>query len=304
VTVRVVAGVDAGGTGTRALLCDQEGKTLGEGVGPAGLVDPGDPRGAVAAIRTAVREAARSAGLPLPVGILWAGVAGAGREEVRGAVEQGLVAARLATRVRVGTDAEAAFEDAFHGGTSAGVLLVVGTGSIAMARGPNGALARCGGWGGLLGDEGSGYRIGVEALRAVCRAEDGRERPTELGRALLEATGCAAAVELPAWAARATKGEVAALTPEVLRCADEGGDAVARRLLDEAVVALVRQVEVVAYRVGYLPPFRVALSGGLVSPGGAFRLRLEEGLDRHGFGVREGEVVPARGAARLGLALS
>ena len=298
-TVRV-AGIDAGGTRTRARVADGTGAVLGEGSGPAGLLDPADPSGAGDAIEMTLRQAVERGGVPLPLDLLWAGVAGAGREEGRSALEADLAARSLARTVRVGTDAEAAFEDAFPGG-EVGILLIVGTGSIAMARGPGGEMARCGGWGGLLGDEGSGYRIALDGLRAVCRAADGRERPTVLTRLLVQAAAVADPQGLVAMTARADKGEVAALTPVVIRCAD-AGDAVAGRILDDAVVELVRQVEVSAYRVGYRPPFQVALAGGLVAEGGPFRQRIVEGLERHGFGVRTETVDGARGAVTLALA--
>jgi N-acetylglucosamine kinase-like BadF-type ATPase len=296
-----VAGVDAGGTRTRVMIADGGGNALAEGSGPAGLLDPRDPSGAGGAVEVAVRDAAHRAGIALPLDRLWAGVAGAGREEGRVALEGELGARGLARHVRVGTDVEVAFEDAFPGG-EAGILLIVGTGSIAMARGPEGEVARCGGWGGILGDEGSGYRIALEGLRAVCRAADGRERPTVLTRLLVQAAAVADAQALIPLVARADKGEIAALTPVVIRCAD-AGDAVAGRILDDSVVELVRQAEVSAYRVGYRPPFQVALAGGLVSEDGPFRERMIQGLERHGFGVRTTSVNGARGAVALALSM-
>lgn len=296
----VVAGIDAGGTRTRALVADGTGEVLAEGSGPAGLLDPRNPSVAGDAIEVTLRQAVERGGVSLPLDLLWAGVAGAGREEGRSALETDLSSRSLARKIRVGTDAEAAFEDAFPGG-EAGILLIVGTGSIAVARGPEGERARCGGWGGLLGDEGSGYRIALDALRAVCRAADGRERPTVLTRLLIQAAAVPDAEGLISMTAGAEKGEVAALTPVVIRCAD-AGDAVAGRILDDAVVELVRQVEVSAYRVGYRPPFRVALAGGLVAEGGPFRQRIAVGLERYGFGVRTDPVDGARGAVTLALA--
>lgn len=294
---RRVLGVDAGGTGTRAVLADASARLLGQGQGPAGLLDPADATSSASAIVEACRQAAERGRTALPVDALWAGVAGAGREEARVTLETMLAGMELARNVRVGTDVEAAFHDAF-GGEGAGILLVAGTGSIAMARGPEGETARCGGWGTLLGDEGSGYRIALDGLRAVCRADDGRDRPTILTRLLLGASGVMGPSGLVPWTARAGKGEVASLAPLVIRSA-EAGDPVAVRILDDAITELIRQAEVAAFRVGYRPPFEVALTGGLVSEGGPLRERLAEALGRHGFGVRAEIVNPARGAALL-----
>jgi N-acetylglucosamine kinase-like BadF-type ATPase len=294
---RRLLGVDSGGTRTRALLTDGEGRALGEGSGPSGLLDPGDPSGSAAAIELACRQASERARIRLPVDALWAGVAGAGREEARVVLEQALEEKGLARSVRVGTDVEAAFHDVF-GADAPGILLVAGTGSIAMARGPDGETARCGGWGTLLGDEGSGYRIALDGLRAVCRADDGRDRPTILTRLLLGASGVLGPSGLVPWMARAEKAEVAELAPLVIRSA-EAGDPVAVRILDDAVTELIRQAEVAAFRVGYRPPFEVALTGGLTAEGGPLRERLSGALGRHGFGVRPETVIPARGAAAL-----
>ncbi len=294
---RRLLGVDAGGTRTRAFLASGDGRGLGEGNGPSGLLDPADPSTSAAAIERACGEAAERARVKLPVDALWAGVAGAGREEARVALERALERLGLAGTVHVGTDVEAAFHDVF-GVDRPGILLVAGTGSIAMARGPDGSVARCGGWGTLLGDEGSGYRIALDGLRAVCRADDGRDRPTILTRLLLGATGVLGPSGLVPWMSRADKGEVAGLAPLVIRSA-EAEDPVAVRILDDAVTELIRQAEVAAFRVGYRPPFEVALTGGLVAPGGPLRERLTEALGRHGFGVRPEAVHPARGAAGL-----
>lgn len=294
---RRLLGVDAGGTRTRAVLSDGLGRVLGEGSGPSGLLDPTDPADSAAAIELACRQAAERARFRLPVDALWAGVAGAGREEARVALEEALSRMELARSTRVGTDVEAAFHDVF-GDDEPGILLVAGTGSIAMARGPDGTVARCGGWGRLLGDEGSGYRIALDGLRAVCRADDGRDRATILSRLLLGASGVLGPSGLVPWIAGADKAEVAGLAPLVIRAA-EAGDPVAVRILDDAVMELIRQVEVAAFRAGYRPPFEVALTGGLTEEGGPLRERLSEALGRHGFGVRSDAVHPARGAAAL-----
>ena len=70
-----------------------------------------------------------------------------------------------------------------------GVAVVAGTGSMAFARGTDGRTARAGGWGPLLGDEGSGYALALSGLRAAARAADGRAQATLLTDRLLAACG-------------------------------------------------------------------------------------------------------------------
>ena len=155
----------------------------------------------------------------------------------------------------MGTDVEAAHADAF--GDGAGVLVVVGTGSVVRTVGPGGGVVTVGGWGQLLGDEGSGYRIGLDGLRGVVRASDGREPRTTLTGVLLEATGQREPRGLVGWAARAAKGEIAALSVLVAREA-RAGDVVAARVVHRALAAI--REHLVAALEG------VAGGGGLAAP--------------------------------------
>lgn len=293
-----VAGVDGGGSGTRALVVDSGGGTLGEGRGPPGLVETGAAGRAADAVEEAVRGAAESAGLALPLDVLWCGLAGAGRDESRAAVTEELRGRGLARAVRVGTDVEAAFRDAF-GAEGAGILLVAGTGSVALARTAEGEAVRVGGWGRLLGDEGSAYRLAMDALRATLRAHDGRAVATELRERLLAATGAVEPEDLVEFAAAAAKADVGALAPEVLRAAD-AGDAPARRIVQDAVRELVAHVEAAAGRARLADgEVEVVLFGGMLARDRPLGERVEAALGRRGFRVDRRTVRAERGAARL-----
>ena len=152
-----VAGVDGGGTRTRALLLAEDGAQLARAEGPAALVRPAHPEAAAGVVARLVRRAAATHGVPLPLRALWAGLAGAGRARVRRDLEALLREEQVARAVRVGTDAEAAFHDAFGGGP--GILVVAGTGSVVLGVGEDGRRLQVGGWGAVMGDEGSGYRM-------------------------------------------------------------------------------------------------------------------------------------------------
>lgn len=294
-------GVDGGGTRSRALVGDGAGRELGAADGGPGLIDPRDPERAVRVVAAVVRAAAADAGVDLPVRGVWAGLAGAGNEAARRAVEVGLRDAGLARAVAVGSDVEAAHADAF--GDGPGVLLVVGTGSAVRAVDPRREVVRVGGWGALLGDEGSGYRIGMGGLRAVVRSADGREPRTALADALLSLTGADDPKGLPVWAAGATKGEIAALSVEVARVAREG-DSVAARVIHRALGEIRAHMEAVLERTaGWTGPAPVALVGGLIREGGPLREAVAEMAAELGCEVRLGEVVPERGALRLAMGL-
>ncbi|MEQ1856065.1 MAG: BadF/BadG/BcrA/BcrD ATPase family protein [Longimicrobiales bacterium] len=296
-TATYAIGVDGGGTHARAVVLDEGGREVGRAEAPGAVVSLRAPQAAAEAVAHAVRGAAQAGGVSLPVAALWAGLAGAGHEASRLGVERALTAAGLARRVRVGTDVEAAFHAAFPEGP--GLMVIAGTGSIAWGRRPAGDLCRVGGWGQQLGDEGSGYSIGLKALRAVARAEDERTGPTTLTVEVLAALGLEAPGELIPWAAGSTKAEMAALVPVVVRCAN-AGDRTAHDILEDAagqvdahVAALLRRTGPWTSRPGLL------LSGGLIAPGGSLRSRLERRLAAHAVDLRSDEVDAAVGAAML-----
>lgn len=298
--MRTFAGVDGGGTRTRAVILDADGDELGRGEFEGAVVTAHEPERAAEAVRRAVEGAAEQAGIELPADVLWAGLAGAGATASRAAVTRALRGFDLAERLVVGTDVEAAFHDAFPGG--AGVMLIAGTGSIAWARDAEGREFRVGGWGRLLGDEGSGYRIGLEGLSWLTRAEDGRAPPTEMRETLLPLCGASSVEEVVGWVEAASKGDVAALAPAVIESAG-GGDEAAKAIVDAAIDALSEHLEAVAVAMGATERDRsgieVALWGGLVAPGGPLEGRVSERLRAMGFAVTTREIDPPMGAARL-----
>lgn len=117
-----------------------------------------------------------------------------------------------------------------------GIVVISGTGSIAVGIDREGTRARAGGWGHVLGDEGSGYQIGLKALRAVCRAHDGRTGPTALASGLLVHLGLEKPEQLLGWIKQieAAKAEIAALSRVVFDAAGEGDQAALTILTEEA----------------------------------------------------------------------
>lgn len=294
-----VVGVDGGGTHTRAIVLDRGGAVVGRADGSAAVADARDPARAASAVADTCRAAAHDAGLALPFGALWAGLSGAGREAARSAVELELRRLGVAEAVRVGTDVAAAFHDAF--GDGPGVLLIAGTGSIAWGRSEDGREGRVGGWGQHIGDEGSGYAVGLEALRRITRQVDGRAPRTRLQVAVLDFLGFTGADDLVYWAAGATKAQVAGLAP-VVAAAARAGDAAASEILSQAVADLEGHVLAILENLGpWEEPPVVALGGGLLGPGRPLRAPLEQALARHRVAVLQRSPDPAAGAARMAL---
>lgn len=289
---RALVGVDAGGSGTRARAVSAAGEVLAQGDGEAAAVDPSDPSAAAARIAELVRRVLSSTGARRTE-VLVAAVAGAGREGPRGAVETLLSDAGVARRVRVETDARAAFRHAF-GEEGDGILLVAGTGSVALAR-SGGRRSRAGGWGPILGDEGGGFDLARRALRRVARAEDGRAPATALADRLPAAAGVDEPSDLIDRVAGADRAQVAALAPEVVAVAD-AGDPVARRLVSEAAASLASAVMAARRRAGRPFPTRVALSGGLLADQGPLRGRVQRRLASLGLDVQREDADPLSGA--------
>jgi len=298
--VTVVVGVDGGGTRTRAVVLDVLGEEIGRAEGPGGVVTLDAPEVAVRAVTAAVEAAVRQTGRQLPVAVLWAGLAGAGGEACRRRVTTELHRAGLAARVVVGTDADAAFAAAFEEGP--GILLIAGTGSIAVGRLEDGTGVRVGGWGRTIGDEGSGYAIGVAALQAVMRAQDGRAPPTALTEPILAWCDVADPFGLVHWIDRASKAEVAALVPIVARAADEGDES-ATEVLAEAVVALEKHVAAMLGREGWPARVPLVLWGGLVAEGGPLRDAMVNAMAAYPVKLSGDPIDPPAGAATMALRL-
>src|SRR5689334_17310708 len=177
-------GIDGGGSKTVALLADSQQAILGRGAAGASNHNLLGARAAFEALDQAVRLAFEDAKIaPAPPRALCLGMAGAGRPADI-ALFQAWAAERWpGTPVAVVSDADLVL--AAGPGNGWGLGLICGTGSIAYGRDRSGMTARAGGWGSLLGDEGSGYAIGLAGLRAVARAADGRGPATVLTDTLL-----------------------------------------------------------------------------------------------------------------------
>jgi glucosamine kinase len=283
------------------MVLDSRGIELARVEGPPTLVDPSDPQPSIDAAIEICEMAAAVVNHKLPLSSLWAGIAGAGSEPVRSVIEKALRSTGISKSVSVGSDAHAAFFDAF--GDGSGILLVSGTGSAAVGRGENGRWARCGGWGLLMGDEGSAYALGLAGLRGVARGWDGRGPDTVLESSLVKACGLERPEQLIAWVASASKKEIAGLAPVVCDAADEG-DVVAEEMIDKAIEHLIAHVLTVMRRLG---PWhgrpKVALAGGLISADRPLRARVRSALSGLICSPITRPVDPARGAARMAIRL-
>jgi glucosamine kinase len=177
---RLLLGLDIGGSTTRARLA-RGGRTVAEAAGASASLAAVGEQAAAAALAAVLDELGRPR--------VDAAVAGAAGCDTPEAVAQmrGLLAAALpGAAVDVVHDSRLVLAAA---GLDAGIAVIAGTGSVVYGAAPDGREARAGGWGHLLGDEGSGYWVVREAVRRVLAADDRGEPPGPLALRLLEATG-------------------------------------------------------------------------------------------------------------------
>lgn len=292
----IFLGIDGGGTRSTLLAIDELASPLARLEGGPAIVDPANPASRADTLGELAARALREIGAEEPADALCCALAGARRPAEQAALATALLRQGVARQVFVITDAEAALQDAF--GTGPGILAIAGTGSAVWGRGPDGRTRRVGGWGLLLGDEGSGYALGLAALRAAVRASDGRQPPTALTRIVLDYTKVEEEHALVRWTAMADKATIAGLAPFVVEADDEA----AHRIRTHEAEELAHQVVTLAHLLHSELPVPLALSGGLVAPGRPFRALVTTALDATGlrYRLRQEVVDAARGAALIG----
>lgn len=298
---RYLMGIDGGGSKTLALLADETGRVLGRGEAGASNFQVIGHQAAQAAIQAAMAAAWRDAGLaPQPLRGLCLGLAGVDRPGERALFQQWAAQIQPQAQSVIANDAELVLA----AGTPAGwgLALICGTGSIVYGRSPAGQAARADGWGHLLGDEGSGYAIGLAALRAVMRAYDGRGPATSLGEAILERWGLASAPDLVPRVYQELRGkqEIAALA-SVVEASAAAGDATAGRILAAAGGELAVAAQAVARRLALVDVVPCALAGGVIVGGRLVRQQFEAAAAILGLALDPVTLVPdpAMGAIRL-----
>jgi N-acetylglucosamine kinase len=297
-----VLGIDGGGTKTVCLLADAQGAIVSECRGPgANLHAAGEL--AVEKVLYEVMECAIGDREVTPAAICL-GIAGVDREDEARTV--GAIMHRIARHSRVLVVNDALIALVAGAGDAAGIVINAGTGSIAYGRNAIGEAARAGGWGHIIGDEGSGYWIGREALAAVMRASDGRGPSTRLTDEMLAHFQVADVSRLPriVYDREVPRMSVAAVGPIVQQVAEQG-DAVATGILERAAEELVLAARSVASRLEMRgDSFTFFLAGGVfrVVPWLAHELprRLIEVAPRCQVQVLDPE--PATGAVWLALA--
>ncbi|MFO0012178.1 MAG: N-acetylglucosamine kinase [Planctomycetota bacterium] len=301
----LILGLDCGGTKTAAALAivsdarseEVHFDILGKGVaGPSNPCSVGEEH-AYENVVTAIRDAFRHAALPAQsVASMSVCMAGVGRPEEMQRVRHWALSRELADRVIVTEDVEPvrwaalwetrqSAEPKDWGSSDRWqriVTLISGTGSIACCTDGEHQNERVGGWGYLLGDEGSGFSIGLQGLKSVCATHDRGLSLSDLHRELLDAMHCRTAMQLipTVYQIPLPRSEIARLSRIVLRHAST--DAQARDMVQQAAESLSLLVRLALQRTGaHDPSYLLAVSGGLLEIESLLLQDLRQSLATH-----------------------
>jgi N-acetylglucosamine kinase-like BadF-type ATPase len=303
----LLLGIDGGGTKTIAWLADTHSESAApRGIGQSGPSNPltAGWHAALANIDLAIARAFIAAQVSRQqVAAACLSIAGTGREIERQRLQRWAENRRIAERVVTTHDALAVLTAGTAAGS--GIALISGTGSFAFGRDETGRTARAGGWGPLLGDEGSGEAIARAALHAVTRAHDGTGPATLLTDTILPALNAATVFDVRDALSRDSAGmrPLSALAPFVIAAA-ESGDGVALQIVESAARELAQLVVAAHNQLSGERPrreFELAVAGGVLIHAGLLRERMLAALADAGLCVSRVGLVdePLRGCIQL-----
>lgn len=291
-------GLDGGGTKTECWVGD-ETHVLGKASAGTVKLMAVDEATATSRLQELVINTLTGAGIAAEnVAATSFGLSGSSSDAVRMWAENALRAV-VSGSVEVTLDTETALDAGFQGGP--GVLVIAGTGSNVLGRCSDGKTLNAGGWGPVIGDEGSGQWIGLEAIRSALRAQD-RGVSTCLLKEIEAHWGLANQGELVAYANRRERVLFAELTHVVARCAEDG-DVLAVSVLERAGVELAEQVRLVVSKMHQAgcaagDARRVAFTGSVLGKIARVRKSMEAALlqSMPGVEVAQSAVQPLEGA--------
>ncbi len=297
-----VFGADGGGTKTLGVLATLDGNILSRRT--VGASNPNVVGFEVAAgnlfelIQGCCAEAKCSPG---ELQSLVLGLAGAGHTDNRARLREQIVAfAGHELPITIETDARIGLEGAFEG--RPGILIIAGTGSIVIGKGALGEIVTIGGWGRALGDEGSGFFFGLEALKSLRLHYDGRGGSKVLAEVIGKEFGLNSRERIIS-AVYQEKFEFSTLAPLVVSAADLN-DGVALQILNAGAIELSGQVLALAGRLNHAGKIGVAFTGGLVERENVYtkilRQKIVERIPSAEF--RQPSRSPAEGALLMAVA--
>ncbi len=256
--MKYLIGVDGGGTKTEAAAYDLDGNHISIGMAGFGnlLIDEAQATANIlSAIKQCLVPLKRSECVYLYLGLAgYGGVADTSKLEasLRGYFDIPF------TVVNDGIIAHAALlkgED--------GILTISGTGSVSIAKKSDKTIM-AGGWGHLLGDQGSGYWIALEAFKKMTVEEDMELPHSPLTKKILTKLRFKKITDIKKFIYTSSKGEIASLVPLIVEQAD-AGDEMAQKILNEAGIHLAETTLAAYHKLPFTLPVTVAIKGSILT---------------------------------------
>ncbi len=254
-------GIDGGGTKTRGILTDQNFKVIK--AAETGAVNP-HIVGFEKSSGTILNLIKKLSGKLDEIFVV-AGISGVGRTGEAKRLKKGIAALTKKSKVKISgleitSDALAALEGAFSG--KPGMMLIAGTGSILIYKNSAGKILRVGGYGRLIGDEGSGYSIGRKGLAIVSKYFDDRIKKNILANNILDKLKISGRDEFIS-KINSPGFDIASIAPIVIQAAKQG-DTVSKKILDEEIYELINHIEAAVknFKSKIIP---LCFYGGLIS---------------------------------------
>jgi N-acetylglucosamine kinase-like BadF-type ATPase len=300
----LVFGADGGGTKTLGIVADTNGRELSRRTVGASNPNVVGFETAASNLFRLIKECCEAASCsPNDLRSIVLGLAGAGREESRTKLRSMInPLADYDLPITIETDARIGLEGAFEG--APGVVIIAGTGSVVIGKKSSGEIVMIGGWGRGLGDEGSGFFLGLEALKSLRLYYDGRGGSQLLAEMIAKEFGLNSRERIIA-AVHQERFEPSQVAPLVLSAAEKN-DTVALKILDSGASELAEQARVVVERLNIEATVGIAFFGGLIENENVYSKRLKTMIAERtpSVEVKLPARSPAEGAVLMALALS
>lgn len=270
VSRKLLLGVDGGGSKTEAVIAAKEpdrddlSEIARVQVGPGNLLTSAQAKQNVAeAIESVLQLACQSLDYKPRIDSACLSLAGTGRPQIMGEWRRWVASQHIASAAFITDDVAPVLR---HGGASGpAVAIIAGTGSIAVGLREDGSRVRCGGWGHMIGDEGSGYDIACRALRAASFHEDGRARNPRLHQAALEHFGVREFTDVIPKIQSATREEVSQFTKMIAEVDAKVADRDIHRIFDQAALSLAKMIATVERQIrSDNRAMQIAFAGGVL----------------------------------------
>jgi N-acetylglucosamine kinase len=294
-------GLDGGGTKTKCVLVDEEMNVLSEMIGgPSNFLVFGLDK-VTQSLFNLITDCVKQADIDLSkIDSILLGTAGAGRRADAERLENSFIQKSNESNISINkfaveSDARIALEGAFSG--ESGSILIAGTGSIMFGKDSEGNIHRVGGFGRILGDEGSGFHIGRSGLTAIAKYFDGRGEKTDLAYLLKNKFNISDSHQLISEVYK-NNIDIASVAPLVIEAA-EGGDKICKEIIQNEVDQLLQHVESMKILIKE-DELKISLIGGTITTDNYYAKLFKHKINIFdSVKITEPELEPAIGAALI-----